>query len=172
MARKAGQIVARGASTWLVRVYLGRDPQTGTRKYHNQTIHGPFREECRIDRTRIVRGKGTLCGRVDGRRESLQLHDLLGQADRNLDIASSRASSDTSPSSRRPRLRQLFLKATVNIDQKTRCATAKRCIRARIRSTISPSGSITGFTGRNTTAPSRRDKTLLATNPRIIQTAA
>jgi hypothetical protein len=87
-------------------------------------------------------------------------------------IASSRASSDTSPSSRRPRLRRLFLKATVNIDQKTRCATAKRYIRARIRSTISPSGSITGFTGRNTTAPSRRDKTLLATNPRIIQTAA
>jgi hypothetical protein len=42
MARKAGQIVARGASIWLVRAYLGRDPQTGTRKYHNQTIHGPF----------------------------------------------------------------------------------------------------------------------------------
>jgi hypothetical protein len=35
MARKARQIVARGASTWLVRVYLGRDPQTGTRKYHS-----------------------------------------------------------------------------------------------------------------------------------------
>jgi hypothetical protein len=32
MARKAGQIIARGANTWLVRVYLGRDPQTGTRK--------------------------------------------------------------------------------------------------------------------------------------------
>jgi hypothetical protein len=48
MARKAGQIVARGASTWLVRVYLGRDPQTGTRKYHNQTIHGPFREAQRF----------------------------------------------------------------------------------------------------------------------------
>ena len=47
-ARKAGQIVARGASTWLVRVYLGRDPQTGTRKYHNQTIHGPFREAQRF----------------------------------------------------------------------------------------------------------------------------
>lgn len=43
MARKAGQTVARGASTWLVRVYLGRDPQTGTRKYHNQIIHGPSR---------------------------------------------------------------------------------------------------------------------------------
>ena len=35
------QIVARGASTWLVRVYLGRDPQTGTRKYHNQTRRTP-----------------------------------------------------------------------------------------------------------------------------------
>lgn len=40
MARKAGQIIARGASTWLIRDYLGRDPQAGTRKYHNQTIHG------------------------------------------------------------------------------------------------------------------------------------
>jgi hypothetical protein len=48
MARKAGQIVSRGASTWLVRVDLGRDPQTGTRKYHNQTIHGPFREAQRF----------------------------------------------------------------------------------------------------------------------------
>jgi hypothetical protein len=28
MAREAGLTVARGASTWLVRVYLGRDPQT------------------------------------------------------------------------------------------------------------------------------------------------
>jgi hypothetical protein len=26
MARKAGQLIARGQSTWLVRVYLGRDP--------------------------------------------------------------------------------------------------------------------------------------------------
>lgn len=32
MARKAGQIIARGASTWLVRVHLRRDPQSGTRK--------------------------------------------------------------------------------------------------------------------------------------------
>jgi integrase len=44
MARKAGQLIARGQSTWLVRVYLGHDPQTGTRKYHNQTIHGSFRK--------------------------------------------------------------------------------------------------------------------------------
>lgn len=44
MARKLGQIIARGQSTWLVRIYQGRDPETRTRKYHNQTIHGPFRE--------------------------------------------------------------------------------------------------------------------------------
>jgi hypothetical protein len=44
MARKLGQIIARGERIWLVRVYLGRDPQIGTRKYDNQTIYGPFRE--------------------------------------------------------------------------------------------------------------------------------
>jgi hypothetical protein len=33
MARKAAQIIARVASTWLVRVYLGRDVERGTRKY-------------------------------------------------------------------------------------------------------------------------------------------
>lgn len=48
MARKAGQLIARGQSTWPVRVYLGRDPQTETRKYHNETIHGPFREAQRF----------------------------------------------------------------------------------------------------------------------------
>jgi hypothetical protein len=48
MARKAGQLIARGQSTWLVRVYLGRDPQTGTRKYRNQTLHGSFREAQRF----------------------------------------------------------------------------------------------------------------------------
>jgi hypothetical protein len=31
MSRKAGQIVARVANTSLVRDYLGRNPQTGTR---------------------------------------------------------------------------------------------------------------------------------------------
>ena len=48
MARKKGQIIRRGTNTWLVRVYLGRDPQSGTRKYHNQTIHGPLREAQRF----------------------------------------------------------------------------------------------------------------------------
>jgi integrase len=48
MARKLGQIIARGQSTWLVRIYHGRDPETGTRKYLNQTVHGPFREAQRF----------------------------------------------------------------------------------------------------------------------------
>jgi hypothetical protein len=44
MARKVGQIIARGDRRWLIRVYLGRDHQTKKRKYHNRTIHGPMRE--------------------------------------------------------------------------------------------------------------------------------
>ncbi|MNR86726.1 putative prophage phiRv2 integrase [compost metagenome] len=36
----AGQIIPRGDRTWLVRVYLGRDPETGKRRYHNHTVHG------------------------------------------------------------------------------------------------------------------------------------
>ena len=44
MARKVGQIIARGDRRWLIRVYLGRDHETNKRKYHNRTIHGPIRE--------------------------------------------------------------------------------------------------------------------------------
>ena len=44
MARKRGQIVTRGDRRWLVRVYLGRDSNTGRRKYHNRTIRGALRE--------------------------------------------------------------------------------------------------------------------------------
>ena len=44
MARKAGQIIARGPRTWLVRISMGRDKQTNTRKYHNKTIHGSMRD--------------------------------------------------------------------------------------------------------------------------------
>ncbi len=44
MARKAGQLISRGPQRWLVRVSLGREATTGTRKYHNRTIHGSFRE--------------------------------------------------------------------------------------------------------------------------------
>jgi integrase len=44
MARKSGQLISRGSRTWLVRVSLGRDPETGSRKYHNKTVRGSFRE--------------------------------------------------------------------------------------------------------------------------------
>jgi integrase len=39
-ARKDGQIIARGDRKWLIRIPIGRDPETGTRRYHNQTVHG------------------------------------------------------------------------------------------------------------------------------------
>jgi integrase len=44
MARKAGQIIARGPRTWLVRISIGRDKQSNTRKYDNKTIHGSMRD--------------------------------------------------------------------------------------------------------------------------------
>jgi integrase len=36
----AGQLIPRGEKIWLVRIFLGRDSQTGKRKYHNKTIRG------------------------------------------------------------------------------------------------------------------------------------
>src|SRR5438067_3024507 len=44
MARKVGQIIARGDRRWLIRVYISADRETQKRKYHNRTIHGPMRE--------------------------------------------------------------------------------------------------------------------------------
>src|SRR5947208_3558048 len=38
MARKVGQIIARGDRRYLIRIYLGRDHETHKRKYHNRTI--------------------------------------------------------------------------------------------------------------------------------------
>lgn len=35
-----GQIIARSSGTWLIRLYQGRDPQTGKRRYVNRTVHG------------------------------------------------------------------------------------------------------------------------------------
>ena len=43
MARKTGQIVGRGPSRWLVRVFLGRDHDTRKRRYHSHMVHGPVR---------------------------------------------------------------------------------------------------------------------------------
>ena len=36
----AGQLIRRGDRTWLVRVYLGRDADSGKRRYYNKTIQG------------------------------------------------------------------------------------------------------------------------------------
>jgi integrase len=44
MAGKAGQIIPRGERTWLVRVFMGRDSESGKRKYVNKTIHGTLRD--------------------------------------------------------------------------------------------------------------------------------
>ncbi len=38
--RRTGQVIKRGERVYLVRIYLGVDPDTGRRRYHNKTIHG------------------------------------------------------------------------------------------------------------------------------------
>jgi hypothetical protein len=43
MARKTGQIIRRGSSTCLVRIYIRRDPETRRRKYIGKFIHGGLR---------------------------------------------------------------------------------------------------------------------------------
>ena len=40
MARRDGQIVARGERRWLVRWHVGTDPGTGKRRYSSKTVHG------------------------------------------------------------------------------------------------------------------------------------
>jgi integrase len=61
MARKAGQLIARGPRTWPVRVSLGRDRETGTRKYYNKTVRGSFREAQAYLNTKLQElGRGNL----------------------------------------------------------------------------------------------------------------
>jgi integrase len=36
----AGQLIERGKNTWLIRVFVGRDPQTGKRQYYNEMVYG------------------------------------------------------------------------------------------------------------------------------------
>jgi hypothetical protein len=64
MARKAGQIITRGASTRLVRVYLGRDSQTGTCKYLNRTTRIPYRPHSIA--TVLVKPNSVLAGHPGG----------------------------------------------------------------------------------------------------------
>jgi hypothetical protein len=39
-----GQIIPGGERTWLVRIFLGRDPGTGKRRYESHTVHGSKRD--------------------------------------------------------------------------------------------------------------------------------
>jgi hypothetical protein len=40
MARKTGRIIRRGSQMWMVRIYVGRDPESGKGKYIGKSIHG------------------------------------------------------------------------------------------------------------------------------------
>lgn len=40
MSRRSGQILERGENKWAVRIFLGRDAETGKRSYRNHTVHG------------------------------------------------------------------------------------------------------------------------------------
>lgn len=65
MARKAGQLISRGPRTWLVRVSLGREPETRTRKYRNKTIRGSFCKAQTCLNTKLQeRGTGRLPPRL------------------------------------------------------------------------------------------------------------
>jgi hypothetical protein len=43
MARKTGQIIRRGPQMWMVRIYVGHDPETRKRKYIGKSINGGLR---------------------------------------------------------------------------------------------------------------------------------
>src|SRR5215471_9705164 len=38
--KPAGQIIKRGEKKYLIRIFLGRDKETGARSWHNKTFHG------------------------------------------------------------------------------------------------------------------------------------
>jgi integrase len=44
MSRKVGQIIRRGECRWLVRLYIGRDRETGKRNYYSRTVRGSLRQ--------------------------------------------------------------------------------------------------------------------------------
>jgi hypothetical protein len=43
MARKTGQIIRRGPQMWMIRIYVGCEPETRKRKYIGKSIHGTLR---------------------------------------------------------------------------------------------------------------------------------
>lgn len=53
----AGQLIQRGESTWLVRVYAGRDAN-GKRRYVNRTVHGT-KKQAQAVRTKLLHQRDT-----------------------------------------------------------------------------------------------------------------
>lgn len=76
--RMPGQIIQRGERKFLVRVFLGRDPNTGKRLYENKTIHGRRKdaEEFLIDALRERDVAGTAAHAQRATVDTL-LNDLL-----------------------------------------------------------------------------------------------
>ncbi len=70
----AGQIINRGKGVWLVRVYLGTDPDTGKREYHNKTVHGN-KKDAETHLTRTLRDRDT--GKLTAGAAKLTIGGLL-----------------------------------------------------------------------------------------------
>jgi hypothetical protein len=71
----AGQLIQRGSRTWLVRVSLGRRPDTGKRHHLNRTVHGTRKDAERVLHALLRdRDLGTL---VEGSR--LTVNEYLDQ---------------------------------------------------------------------------------------------
>ena len=74
----AGQIISRGKGTWLVRVFVGRDPLTGKREYDNKTVHGNKKEaEQRLTEMLRDRDQGNVAIGAKKRVIDVLLDDLL-----------------------------------------------------------------------------------------------
>ena len=59
MTRKTGQIIRRGPQMWIVRIYIGRDPETGRRKYIGKSVQGRLRvAQTHLNRMRAERDLG------------------------------------------------------------------------------------------------------------------
>jgi integrase len=70
-------MIPRGERTWLVRIYTGRDPQTGKRTYANHTVHGTKKDAQQyLNGVLRERDLGTFAG-VNTVRVGALLDDLL-----------------------------------------------------------------------------------------------
>jgi integrase len=54
VARRQGQIISRGDHRWLVRIFLGRDPETRRRIYSNHTLRGSLHAAHHFLSTRLA----------------------------------------------------------------------------------------------------------------------